>query len=277
MDHQEALDIATAAVQTMQGHVVDVLNVKRPNDMQAAIELSKVVSKLSPVVANLLEYAAVQYLNSVQTWPAGCRWIRQDPDFPDTVLDGMTSPQPGIEFKTWFPLATEITARFKGSQAYVRQNNTRVAMLFWMPEYVIAGQPQIVGVWVGEAIDVAEAREAAYHNPPDYLVMEPEVTATRTRNLQQKNSNGFKFQGNATELRQAEEFAASLGVTSANYSPDPTYQALLRQLAGRFPYRLETNFAKMDRIQLASLEAYKTHILDSTFPRLWPFLADQAV
>ena len=39
------------------------------------------------------------------------------PGFPDTIFIGPNvTPSPGFEIKAWFPLATEITARFKDSQ-----------------------------------------------------------------------------------------------------------------------------------------------------------------
>lgn len=72
MNTQEALDIATDAVLQLKGHILDVLTVKKPQDMQSAIGLSKVVSKLSPIVGNTLESAIVQFLNLNYMWPEGC-------------------------------------------------------------------------------------------------------------------------------------------------------------------------------------------------------------
>ncbi len=72
MNTQEVLDIATNAVLRLKGHTLDVLTVKKPQDMQSAIGLSKVVSKLSPIVGNTLETVLVQYLNSTHVWPEGC-------------------------------------------------------------------------------------------------------------------------------------------------------------------------------------------------------------
>ncbi len=39
---------------------------------------------------------------------------------------------------------------------------------------------------------IAEARDQHYHKPPDYLVVEPEDTSRRTKNLRQTNTNGYK-------------------------------------------------------------------------------------
>lgn len=261
---QQIIALASQAMLDLKGHPINVLTVKRPNDVQSAVELSKIVSKLSPIVGNLLEYAVVQYLNGAREWPEGCRWMRQDPEFPDVILSGSVEPRPGVEVKTWFPLATEMTARFRDSETMLTDGVTKVAVLCWLPEWIIAGQPKIIDVWVGDAIDVARARDSHYHNPPQYLVLEPGDTAARTRNLQQKNCNGYRFQGTAKQLEEARAVIESWGPNATAYRTDRDYQAKLHELAGRFPYRLDTNFAKIDRIVLSSLETWKSTVLAST-------------
>lgn len=265
MDYQDALQMATRQVLALKGHTLDILAIKRPSEIQGAVELAKIVSKLSPIVGNLLEYAIVRYLNVAHEWQPGCKWIRQDPGFPDTVLQGMSDPQPGIEIKTWFPLATEITARFRDSQTAFKFNQTRVALLCWLPEYVIAGQPKIVDVWIGDGLDVAQARDNHYHAPPHYVVLEPEDTSARTRNLQQTNCNGLKFQGSTAQLRKAQALVKSWGKTGSTYKTGRKYQTRLRELTRRFPYRPDTNFSKMDRIVLPSLEEFKSNVLETRY------------
>ena len=103
---------ASKALAGFAGRTLDVLEVARPPDLDYAIHLSKVVSKLSPLVGNMIEYGAVSYLNEKVAHPKEGKWERQDPGFPDTIFRGKVTPAPGIEIKTWFPLATEITARF---------------------------------------------------------------------------------------------------------------------------------------------------------------------
>jgi hypothetical protein len=68
-------------------------------------------------------------LNKREEFGAAGHWIRQDPGFPDTIFQGTVDPMPGFEIKTWFPLATEITARFKDSQNHFTRGNTYVALL----------------------------------------------------------------------------------------------------------------------------------------------------
>lgn len=255
---------ASKALAGFAGRTLDVLEVARPPDLDYAVHLSKVVSKLSPLVGNMIEYGAVSYLNEKVPHPKG-KWERQDPGFPDTVFRGTVTPAPGIEIKTWFPLATEITARFKDSITHFADNQTNVAMLAWVPEFVIFGKPRILDVWIDTAHSVAEARDEHYHNPPDYLVFEPEDTSARTINLQQTNTSGYKFQGTPSQLKQAERIVASWGRSGKKFSHAPAYQAKLAALLGRFKYRLDTNFAKMDRIEHTSLEEFKGRVLGSTF------------
>lgn len=188
-------------------------------------------------------------------------WERQDPGFPDTVFNGSITPTPGFEIKAWFPLATEITARFKDSQNHFAQDQTRVCMIAWLPDKLIYGKPCIIDVCVVSGLSVAHARDNHYHNPPDYLVLEPEDTTTRTRNLQQTNTNGYKWQGDAYQFREAKELIASWGPEGSLYLPKSEYQQKLRTLIARYPYRLDTNFAKIDRIVHREIEDFKTRVL----------------
>jgi hypothetical protein len=265
VEYKEILDIAVEAIINLQGHVLDILDVKKPIDLQAAIDLSKVVSKLSPIVGNTIESTLARYLNTIQTWPNNCVWLRQDPDFPDIVLSGMADPRPGLEVKAWFPLATEMTARFRDSQALLQEYNTKVVVVSWMPEFVIAGKPKILDVFACDAIDFAQARDNHYHNPPEYIVIEPQDTRERTRNLQQKNCNGLRFQGSATQLQEARNFVLSWGPEGKFYKSTLEYQQKLYELMARYSYRLDTNFAKIDRIDLASLEIFKRKVLNTVY------------
>ena len=245
---------------SLTGSTIPVLDVAKPHDIEYARHLSKVVSKLSPLVGNMIEYNVCQILNTLD-WKNEGKWIRQDPGFPDTIFSGKVNPIPGIEIKTWFPLATEITARFKDSIKFFGEEQTNVALVAWLPEYIIYGKPKLIGVWVGSAKSLAEARDTHYHNPPDYLVFEPEDTSSRTSNLQQTNTNGFKFQGTSDEFKVAENEIVKWGKDYKKFSHEVDYQTKLKQLIGKYNYRLDTNFAKMDRIRHTSLEDFKKTIL----------------
>lgn len=262
LDTPAVISTATKHLHDLSGHVFDLLTVTKPITPDAAVNLSKVISKLSPLLGNMIEFNTVEFLNDQEEFHGHGEWERQDPGFPDTVFVGV-DPTPGFEIKAWFPLATEITARFKDSQNHFTNDNTYVCMLAWLPEYILYGKPYILDVVVVSGASVAHARDTHYHNPPDYLVMEPEDTTARTRNLQQTNTNGYKLQNaDPADVAEAEKLVASWGPDGRRYQPTPEYQAQLRELFGRFTYRLDTNYAKMDRIVHDELEAFKTRVMN---------------
>jgi hypothetical protein len=247
----------------LTGHVFDLLAISKPVSPDAAVNLAKVVSKLSPLVGNLIEFNTVEFLNDQDEYKGVGNWKRQDPGFPDTIFEGSVTPTPGFEIKAWFPLATEITARFKDSQNHFTHDQTYVCMLAWLPENLIYGRPRIMDVCVVSGLSVARARDSHYHNPPDYLVIEPQDTASRTRNLRQTNTNGYKWQGTPKEFREAVKLVAGWGRNARAYRATPQYQKKLRELIARYPYRLDTNFAKMDRIVHDEIEQFKTRVLNT--------------
>lgn len=256
---------ASVHLQRLAGHVFDVLTISKPISPDAAVNLSKVVSKLSPLLGNLIEFNTVEFLNDQPEYHKLGEWRRQDPGFPDTIfVSPKVIPTPGFEIKAWFPLATEITARFKDSQNHFDKDQTNVCMLAWLPEQLIYGKPRIIDVCIVSGRSVAESRDNHYHNPPDYLVLEPQDTKLRTRNLQQTNTNGYKWQGSSTQFEEAKRLVDGWGAAGREYKPTQEYQALLRQLTYRFPYRLDTNFAKMDRIVHSGIEDFKRRVLGTT-------------
>ncbi len=265
MKTQEAIELARNYLKGLTGHRFDVLEVTKPVSPEAAVNLAKIISKLSPLVGNLIEFNTCEYLNDQQGFSEFGKWKRQDPGFPDTVFAGTVTPTPGFEIKAWFPLATEITARFKDSQNHFKEDNTYVAMLAWLPEFLIFGKPKIIDIVVASGASVAKSRDDHYHNPPDYLVLEPGDTTVRTSNLQQTNTNGYKFQGTPEQFKEAQAIVKKWGATGTIYLPTVAYQELLRELIARFHYRLDTNFAKMDRIAHPEIEMFKERVYNTNF------------
>ncbi len=261
MKYNEVLKIASEHLYSLKGQIMPILDVYKPTDIEYGKHLSKIISKLSPLIGNMIEYNVCTELNKLD-WNNKGVWERQDPGFPDTIFRGAEiTPSPGIEIKTWFPLATEITARFKDSIRFFDKDQTNVALVAWLPEFIIYGKPKIIDIWIGSAQSLAQARDAHYCKPPGYLVFEPEDTSSRTANLQQTNNNGYKFQGNQKELEQAEKIVKAWG--ESNYSSDSEYQDLLKMLMSKYNYRLDTNFAKIDRIQHPGLEEFKANVLNT--------------
>jgi len=260
MNTQDVIGLASEYLDNLSGHIFDVLDISKPVTVDAAVNLTKVISKLSPLLGNLIEFNTVEFLNKQNEFSEFGKWQRQDPGFPDTIFVGRVQPTPGLEIKAWFPLATEITARFKDSQNHFQYDQTYVAMLAWLPEKIIYGKPRILDVCVVSGLSVALARDTHYHNPPDYIVLEPEDTTQRTANLQQTNTSGYKFQGSVEEFLEAQKIVESWGVEGKAYKPTREYQHLLRELLIRYKYRLDTNFAKMDRIVHPGIEQFKQRV-----------------
>lgn len=145
MSPSEALRIASHLVQDLSSNYIDVVEIKKPNSIEYAVNLAKVVSKLSPLIGNMIEFTTVDLLNAYD-WKGQGKWMRQDPGFPDATFSSKSIvPNPGIEIKAWFPFATEITARFKESQnIFIDNPNINVALIAWLPENVIWGKPHIL-------------------------------------------------------------------------------------------------------------------------------------
>lgn len=260
----DVLDLASVHLKNLGGHIFDILTISKPSSRDAALNLAKVISKLSPLLGNLIEFNTVEFLNDQDDFKKQGKWKRQDPSFPDTIFESKIIPKPGFEIKAWFPLATEITARFKDSQNHFSEDQTNVCMLAWLPNKLIFGKPQIVDVCIVSGKSVATARDSHYHNPPDYLVLEPEDTTARTRNLQQTNTNGYKWQGDSKGFSEAQKLVSSWGSDGRIYQATPEYQQKLRKLIALYPYRLDTNFAKMDRIAHKGIEEFKARVLGTT-------------
>ena len=259
----DVINIINSKIKTLPNHVFDILSITKPRTIPEAINLSKIVSKLSPLVGNLIEFRMVEFFNEIAEFRNIGIWIRQDPGFPDTIFNSQIIPAPGFEIKAWFPLATEITARFKDSQNHFFADQTYVLLIAWLPEYLLYGRPKIIDICSISGKSIAEARDTHYHNPPDYLVLEPEDTSERTVNLQQTNTNGYKFQGDRALLDQAKIFLDSWNVFSSVYEPTPEYQTKIRSLLEKYKYRLDTNYAKIDRIVHPEIETFKEKVLDT--------------
>ena len=265
MKARDVLKRAEKEINNLRGETLDILDVAQPTDTEYALHLAKVVSKLSPILGNMIEYSVVKFLNESMPEIKSGKWIRQDPGFPDAVfIDPKEKGSvPGIEVKTWFPLATEMTARFRESVTHFENDNIDVVVVAWVPEHILYGKPKIIDVWIDTASSLALARDRHYHNPPDYLVVEPLDTSSRTSNLKQTNATGYKFQGTPAQFKKAEEFVRSWGSRGKNFDFSPEYQASVTKLMGMFPYRMDTNFAKIDRIKHVGLEDFKKKVLST--------------
>ncbi|MGN0833983.1 MAG: hypothetical protein ACI4RD_10115 [Kiritimatiellia bacterium] len=261
MGTREILESAKEHLYALRGEVFDVLTITQPTSVDEIRNLAKIVSKLSPLIGNLIEFKITEFLNSKLNSDDG-KWKRQDPGFPDVIFDGNLTPAPGFEIKAWFPFATEITGRFKDSEERFKNDEVDLVILAWLPEHIFWGKPRIIDVCVVSGKSVAIARDLHYHKPPHYLVIEPENTSDRTANLQQTNTNGYVIQDSSEAgLKAAKAIVKSWGKNGACYSTSKLYQDRLKGLMGKVEYRLDTNYAKIDRIEHKGIEEFKRTVL----------------
>jgi hypothetical protein len=261
------MDRAALALASLVGVEVTSLTVNSLESEDAPF-LGLVVSKLSPIVGNLLERRIVQVIDELNPVSgSGLSWVRQDPGFPDALLVDRrgTSTEAGYEVKAWYALSTELTGRFRESERLLAPRNIGLIVVAWVMSHVVYGTPTIVDILAVDAVSVARARDEHYHQPPDYLCVEPGNTTSRTRNLQQTNVNGYRLQdATPRQLRDARGLvAAHPGHGRPSHTEEA--QALALALMNRFPYRLDTNFAKIDRVDHPDIERFKTAVLSSKF------------
>lgn len=254
---------AEAALTRLVGEEVDTLTVNSL-DVEDAPFLGQIVSKLSPMIGNLLERRIIQILD--EDAEHGMHWIRQDPGFPDALLvdSKHNSVEAGFEVKAWYVFSTELTGRFRESRNLLEGRDVRLVVVAWAMSHIVYGVPKVLGVLVEPAVNVAESRDTHYHKPPSYLIVEPNDTTSRTLNLQQTNVNGYKLQETGTARIEA----AIQKVANSERGPlpnSPLEQELAQALMSSFSYRLDTNFAKIDRIDNDGIERFKTQILRGYF------------
>lgn len=262
----KAVEAEMARAETMltslAGEVLTTVSITSENPDEA-IFLGQNISKLSPIIGNLIERRITHHLTEEDT-SHGMSWIRQDPNFPDALLVDrhLKSTGAGFEVKAWYVLSTELTGRFRESINLLQGKDVRVVVVAWMMDHIVYGTPQIVDVLVVDALGVASARDAHYHKPPDYLCQEPQDTAHRTSNLQQTNVLGYKLQdtSSSTLNKLSKIHRVHPGKDKASHSADA--QDLVRKLKNAAEYRLDTNFAKIDRIDHDGIEKFKSRVLD---------------
>lgn len=257
---QKVISEADLTLQSLVGDLVDTISVKSLETRDAPF-LGLVVSKLSPIIGNLLEKKITQILT--ESAAKGFHWLRQDPGFPDAVLINESGEQTGFgyEVKAWYALSTELTGRFRESRNLLSGKHVKVVIVAWTMSHIVYGTPKILGILSVDADAVASSRDSHYFKPPQYLTVEPGNTTNRTKNLQQSNVNGYRLQvDDPTLIAKAKKLVADKkGASLIPHSREA--QLLANELMSRYQYRLDTNFAKVDRIDNSEIENFKSAIL----------------
>lgn len=89
MNFKDVLEKASSEIISLKGQTLDVLDVKKPHSLAYAKHLAKVISKISPLIGNMIEYSIIEILNQ-HDWEDLGSWVRQDPGFPDALFSGNT-------------------------------------------------------------------------------------------------------------------------------------------------------------------------------------------
>ena len=256
----EEMDRAETVLSGLIGKTIDTISIQSSDQSEASF-LAKNVSKLSPLVGNLVENLVVSELEQ-RLVDGNMEWRRQDPYFPDAALFSQSGVAlgAGFEVKAWYAMSTEMTGRFRESRNLLEGKDIRLLVVSWGLSHIVFGKPVILDVVSVPGVDVAECRDAHYHKPPNYLILEPEDTTGRASNLQQSNVNGYRLQGMASK----EAVDVHSGSAARDEAPHTAKaQHLARKLHDLGRYRMDTNFAKIDRIDHEALEEFKERSLAS--------------
>lgn len=256
---KKELERAREALQGLMSEPLGILSVQSMGPDVDAVLIAQNISKLSPFVSTQVENAVITTLTKVPGID-GLSWIRQDPAFPDAGLTFHGVPSgDGIEAKAWYVCGTEITARFRSSQVVLIGKQIYVVVVAWVMDRIIQGRPIILDYALFEAMGLAQARDEKYHKPPRYLVVEPEDTSNRPANLQQANTDGLIMQTDSPDVLTRAAAMVPTGFSEPPYTESS--RELTEKLRNNFRYRTETNFAKLDRIGHAGVNAFKAQVL----------------
>lgn len=102
MNTQDVIKFASQYLEHLSGHTFELLYLYKPKSPEAAVNLAKIISKLSPFLGNLIEFNTVELLNKQDIFSDLGKWERQDPGFPDTIFRSEIKPIPGLEIKAKF-------------------------------------------------------------------------------------------------------------------------------------------------------------------------------
>jgi len=78
MEHTQILRKASNYLLSLENRMIPVLEIAKPDTTEYAYHLAKIVSKLSPLVGNMIEFYVCSELNKLEREGRG-KWIRQDP------------------------------------------------------------------------------------------------------------------------------------------------------------------------------------------------------
>jgi hypothetical protein len=261
---ENIVEIAKNHILNLKEKQINIISINSVPSFNSINQFVKITSKLSPIIGNFIEYNIVEILN--ENLKGYGNWVRQDPKFPDAFFRSSNPniPDFGFEIKAWYPFSTEISARFRESQKSLLKKDIDIIICAWLPNKLITGNPLIINIGIVSALELAKSRDNHYYDPPRYLVVEPNDTSSRKSNLQQTNTQGYKFQ-DQDKLQEAINFVESWDDKYKRYSIESGNQEKILELKSMFSYREDSNFGKIDRLGNEDIDKFHTNILNSKF------------
>lgn len=68
MNTQDVIRVASQYLANLSGHTFDLLDISKPISADSAVNLARVISKLSPLLENLIEFNSVEFLNDQEVF-----------------------------------------------------------------------------------------------------------------------------------------------------------------------------------------------------------------
>jgi hypothetical protein len=238
----------------------DVLTVKKPSYI-SEIEWSKIVSKQSSFLSNIVEHALADLLNRTCSDVAKEKfsWTRATENtFPDIkLLDKLTQTDTGlgIEVKVVSRNADEASSRYLHASQTLVEGNVFVAILAWKWD---DQKPVIFDSFIEDAKALAKERDHHHHCPPKNLVLQPNTCAKGT-NLKQSIVKYQVWDSSqpGSDLVKAEEMVARWKEECGSQQVCPSEQMeLVCQLQSMFKYRNDNNIGKLQRIPHSPLKKW---------------------
>lgn len=130
-------------------------------------------------------------------------------------------------------------------------------------DHIFFGSPYLLDVQLIDATSIARTRDQHYNRPPGYVVSEPEDNTGRRMSAQLRNVEGHVLQSHTDEdlARVRVIMGALLAKADLGDPQHPETAELTSYLRRNLNYRLDTNFAKIDRVDHPQIEDFKARNL----------------
>ena len=273
-DHVD--EVVTDLENWISDQKINILTINKC-DEDAVIPFLKNMSKLSSLISVQIETRALARIESIygKELPDNVGWVINEriggekyPDLAFADLDYSPASNwvwPGVEIKAWCPFATEMSGRMMKGQSIMQDYPDQLLLVAWLPTNLLYGDPQVIGTWVGDGLEMAKSRDNHWHDPPASLILEPDFSPTREAHKQHTNVDRYLWNDDESKLEEAKEMAEEKGLIDGPYSHDREYQRKVRELHNSFIYKKgANNFRKLNRLHHEPLNRFPDRIRKNT-------------